>query len=98
MLPEQWGNIPKALWVKAREEANDLIDNNYELHIQGSDINDDVMSLARYHSKLAGVEGKIHFQRMDMADIKSKHKYGVVICNPPYGERMGEVDDIEKFV
>jgi putative N6-adenine-specific DNA methylase len=96
-IAEEWGNIPKALWSKAREEANDLVKRDQELHIQGSDINDEVMSLARYHAKLAGVDDKVHLQRMDMADVRSKHKYGCIVCNPPYGERMGESVEIEKL-
>jgi putative N6-adenine-specific DNA methylase len=94
---ESWPNIPNDLWTKAREEANDLLKRDIELRISGSDINEDVMSLARYHAKQAGVENSIHLQRMDMADIKSRYKYGFIVCNPPYGERLGEMEDVEKL-
>lgn len=92
---EAWPNVPKSLWEKAREEARDLEKHGQELRIQGSDINEEVMSLARYHAKRAGVDSKIHLQRMDMADIQSRYKYGFIICNPPYGERLGEMREIE---
>lgn len=94
---ESWPAIPKESWVKAREEANDLIDRKQVLRIHGSDIDDEVMSLARYHAKQAGVEDSIHLQRLPVADISSRYKYGVIICNPPYGERLGEIKEIEKL-
>jgi len=94
---EHWPVIQKVFWEKAREEARDMVKNDEKLLIRGSDINDEVMSLARYHAKLAGVESDIHLQRLPVADIKSAFKYGFIICNPPYGERIGEMKEIEKL-
>ena len=94
---ENWGNIPPGLWKQAREEAHDTVRKDCELRINGSDIDDEVMSLARYHAREAGVEKDIHLQRMPMADISSRFKYGFIICNPPYGERLGEAREIEKL-
>ncbi len=94
---EQWGRIPKKLWEDARQEALDLTKFDRELRISGSDINDEVMSLARYHAKQAGVENSIHFQRMDMAELRSRYKYGFIITNPPYGERLGEQKQVERL-
>jgi len=96
-VAEEWPIIPKALWQSAREEAGDLAEYDRELRISGSDIDDDVMSLARYHAKLAGVESRIHLQRAPMADIRSRYKYGFIICNPPYGERLGEMKEVESL-
>lgn len=96
-VSETWGNIPDKLWKNARQEARDMVKSDQTLLIRGSDINDDVMSLARYHSKLAGVEGDIHLQRMPVADVKSSYKYGFIICNPPYGERLGEKREVESL-
>lgn len=92
---ESWGNIPERLWKKAREEARDSVRNDRELRIHGSDIDDEVMSLARHHSRQAGVEADIHLQRLAAANIASRQKYGFIICNPPYGERMGEMKEVE---
>ncbi len=92
---EDWPVIPKTMWESAREEARDLELPDRELRIQGSDISDEAMSLARHHAKEAGVESHIHLQRMPMDEIKSRYKYGVIICNPPYGERLGESRQIE---
>lgn len=94
---EKWPIIPNALWIEARKEARGMIKVDRELKIQGTDISEDAISLARYHAKMAGVDKYIHIQRMPMADISSKYKYGFIICNPPYGERLGEVKDIEKL-
>lgn len=94
---ENWPNISKSLWESARNEANDMIKKDRELRIHGSDIDEEVMSLARYHAKQAGVESSIHLQRMPVSDIKSRYKYGFIICNPPYGERLGEIKEIEKL-
>jgi putative N6-adenine-specific DNA methylase len=94
---DTWNNIPRELWVKAREEARDSVRTDRELRIHGSDIDAEVMSLARYHSKLAGVESDIHLQRLPMSEISSRFKYGFIICNPPYGERLGEMKEVEKL-
>jgi putative N6-adenine-specific DNA methylase len=94
---EKWPNISKALWNNARKEARDLIKRDAELQIQGSDISEDAMSLARYHAREAGVEKHIHLQRMPVLEIKSRQKYGFIICNPPYGERIGEIREVEKL-
>ena len=65
--------------------------------IQGSDIDEEVMSLARFHARAAGVETGIHLQRLPVAEISSRYKHGFIICNPPYGERLGEMRDVERL-
>lgn len=94
---EKWPLIPQSLWNEAREEARDLIKQDQELRIHGSDIDEEAISLARYHARQAGVENFIHLQRMPMSDINSRYKYGFIICNPPYGERIGELKEVEEL-
>ena len=94
---ENWPNIPKSLWRDARKEAREMIKVDRELKIRGSDISEDAISLARYHAEKAGVDSYIHIQRMPMSEIRSKEKYGFIICNPPYGERLGQMREIEKL-
>ncbi|HEX2927897.1 MAG TPA: class I SAM-dependent RNA methyltransferase [Ruminiclostridium sp.] len=94
---EKWPLIPANLWDEARDEAYDLMVEDQELRIHGSDIDEEAMSLARYHAKKAGVEDAIHLQRLAVADISSRYKYGIIICNPPYGERLGEKDYVENL-
>lgn len=94
---EKWSITPKKMWDKAREEAVDLVRKDGEMRIHGSDISEDAMSLARYHAKLAGVDSYIHLQRLPVSDISSRYKYGFIVCNPPYGERLGDMSDVEKL-
>lgn len=93
----EWPNIPKKYWKDSREEAFGLIKTDKELRIHGSDIDEEAMSLARYHAKEAGVDAHIHLQRMDMQDVRSRFKYGCIITNPPYGERLGEMRQVEQL-
>jgi putative N6-adenine-specific DNA methylase len=94
---EKWPQVPATLWQKARQEANDAIRRDLKLKIMGTDIDEDVLSLARYHRKLAGLEGQIHLQRLPVSELRNSHKYGCIICNPPYGERIGEAKEVEKL-
>lgn len=94
---EGWGQIPSELWKLAREEASDKVRRIPDLRIHGSDIDNEAISIARYHAQQAGVASDIHLQRMDVADISSRYKYGFIICNPPYGERLGEMPEVEKL-
>jgi len=96
-VSETWPQIPASLWKMAREEAESMIKSDIELRIRGSDIDEEAMSIARYHAKLAGVETKIHLQRMPVSEISSKYKYGFIICNPPYGERIGETKEVDNL-
>ena len=88
---EEWTNIiPKKEWYNAIEEANDAIDMNIETDIQGFDIDEAVIRIARQNSVNAGVDKLIHFQQREVAKLSNAHKYGFVITNPPYGERLEE--------
>ena len=91
---ENFSFIDKKIWMAARQEAQDLKTPDKELHIQGYDIDPDIISAARQNAKLAGVADKIHFQAKDVRDLSSNKKYGFIITNPPYGERMEEKRDM----
>ncbi len=80
--------IEPSEWKYAVEEAEDLIDLNIETDIQGYDIDDEMVKIARANAKLAGVDGLIHFQRKEVAELSHAKKYGFIITNPPYGERL----------
>lgn len=92
---ENWPNVPSQLWQQAREEAESLIRQDLSLKIIGTDIDEEVLSLARYHARQAKVEKHIHFQRQPLAQVGSQAKYGWLITNPPYGERLGELKEAE---
>lgn len=94
---EGWQQTPAGLWAKAREEAADKAKKVSDLRIQGSDIDEEAISIARYHAAQAGVAQGIHLQRLPIADISSRYKYGFIVCNPPYGERLGEIPEVERL-
>ncbi|NLC69166.1 MAG: class I SAM-dependent RNA methyltransferase [Clostridiaceae bacterium] len=94
---EKWPSIPGYLWERTRTEAMDMIDRERALRIRGTDIDEREVSLARYHAKEAGVDQFIHLQCMPVSGISSRYKYGFIICNPPYGERSGEIKEVEKL-
>lgn len=94
---EAWPNIAKRLWAEAREEARGQIVPLTELQILGTDIDGSALQLARHHAELAGVGDLIHFQQKDFRDLTSRRKYGCVICNPPYGERIGEEAEVAQL-
>ena len=94
-MAEKWPQIPAIVWEQAREEARDSIKRDLNLKIIGTDIDDSVLSLARYHRKLAGLDDQIHLQRLPVSELRNSHKYGCIICNPPYGERIGAQQEVE---
>lgn len=90
---ENWDTIvPKKLWYDAVEEANELIDTEElkNMDIQGYDIDGEILKVARENAELAGVKEAIHFQRRPVSELSHPKKYGFIISNPPYGERLEE--------
>lgn len=97
-LAEKWEHlIPKNLWLNAKEEAEDMVDLKVETDIQGYDIDAEVLKAARANAKLAGVDHLIHFQQRPVAQLSHPKKYGFVITNPPYGERLEDKKNLPKL-
>jgi putative N6-adenine-specific DNA methylase len=94
---ENWPIIPREIWREARKETHDLARYDEPLEIIGTDIDEEALKIARANAEEAMVRDSIHFQRMDMRDLKTKKKYGKIICNPPYGERIGEEKEVERL-
>mgnify|MGYP000552716792 FL=1 len=82
--------IPEKEWTEVREEAKEEIDLNVETDIQGYDLDETMVEYARQNARLAGVEHLIHFQKRGVDQLSHSRKYGFVITNPPYGERLEE--------
>lgn len=92
---EQWTNlIDRKLWYECVKEAEDMIDTEVEVDIQGYDIDGDVVKAAKENAKRAGVDHMIHFQQRAVADLNHPKKYGFLITNPPYGERLEDKADL----
>lgn len=95
---EKWTNlIPKKLWYDTVDEASDLIREPEETDIQGYDADEDVIRIARRNAAEAGVEHMIHFQRRDVRELSHPKKYGFIITNPPYGERLEDKKDLPEL-
>lgn len=94
-LAESWmGLMDKRLWTEAVDEAHDLMDLQVKTDIQGYDLDPEVVKSARENAKLAGVDHLIHFQQRPVSALSHPKKYGFLITNPPYGERIEEKENL----
>ena len=92
---ESWEHIVgKRNWYDALDEAGELVDLHVETDIQGYDIDDAMVNIARENARLAGVDHLIHFQRRSVEQLSHPKKYGFIITNPPYGERLQDKDEM----
>ena len=88
---QNWEHIVgKQLWTDTFEEAQEMVDLSVETDIQGYDLDEQMVSISRANAKLAGVDNLIHFQRRGIDQLSHPKKYGFIITNPPYGERLEE--------
>ena len=88
---EKWNHlIPSKEWYDAVDEAREQINLKIDTDIQGYDIDEKMVAIARENAKLAGVDSLIHFQKRGIDQLSHSKKYGFVITNPPYGERIEE--------
>ncbi|AKN34003.1 N-6 DNA methylase [Clostridium carboxidivorans P7] len=95
-VSENWDIIPKNIWEENRKFARNAINNN-EVKILASDIDGSVIRIARQNAEKAGVADFIEFQKIPVQEFSSKKRYGFIICNPPYGERLGNEKQIEQL-
>jgi len=95
---DAWPVMARAVWQEVRTEAQDLIRHDVSLRgIYGSDLSAEVLSTARYHAREAGLEKDLYFERKAVQDFQTKKKYGFLITNPPYGERLGEKPEVDRL-
>ena len=93
-LSMSWDNvIEKKIWYDCMDEANDLVNPDIETDIQGYDIDGKIVAAARTNAAQAGVEKLIHFQQRDVAQLSHPKKYGFILTNPPYGERISDKEE-----
>ncbi len=92
---ENWKHIVgKKIWYDTLDEARELVDFNIETDIQGYDIDENMVDIARQNARLAGVDKLIHFQRRGVEQLSHPKKYGFIITNPPYGERLQDKNEM----
>nr|WP_314462087.1 class I SAM-dependent RNA methyltransferase [uncultured Clostridium sp.] len=97
-LSEDWKNIiPRKCWYDTMDEANDLVTNDVKVDIQGYDIDPEIVKAARANAESAGVDHLIHFQQRSVDALSHPKKYGFLITNPPYGERIEEKKNLPEL-
>lgn len=94
---ERWPAIPAALWNQARQETYDLARQDLETPICGSDLDPRALELAERHAQRAGVPGSVVFRQQAFERSEMREPHGVLIANPPYGERMGNDQDLQRL-
>ena len=94
-LAEEWRNVIKRkCWYEAMDEAGDLVEEDVHVDIQGYDVDGDIVKAARSNAQSAGVDHMIHFQQRPVSALSHPKKYGFIISNPPYGERIEEKENL----
>lgn len=97
-IAEQWTNlIDRKLWYETVEEAEEMVDTSVCVDIQGYDIDGEVVKAARENAKRAGVADMIHFQERPVSELRHPKKYGFIVTNPPYGERLEDKKDLPEL-
>ena len=91
---EAWPAFTRA-FAAAREEAKALIRPATEITILGRDIDAKAADVSQTCARLAGVEKAVRFERADMRKFTSDEKYGFILTNPPYGERLGQEEEVQ---
>ncbi len=94
---EEWSAIPREIWHKAREETHDLANFQQKIEILGTDIDSEIIQVAERNAEEAEVAGDIKFRRVAIKDLHMADDYGVLIGNPPYGERISELSEVEQI-
>lgn len=94
-ISEKWRTLDKKIWWDTRREAYDLMNEDIDFKIYGYDIDEEVIEIARENAEIAGVENYIEFDVADATEFKSDEEYGFIVTNPPYGERLEDVESVK---
>ncbi|RIW33102.1 class I SAM-dependent RNA methyltransferase [Bacillus salacetis] len=96
-ISEKWTWMTENIWDEVRMEAEDLADYDQPLEIMGTDIDHRMVEVAKNNAFEAGLGELIQFKQMQVKDFHSDKSYGVIVGNPPYGERIGERKEVEQM-
>ncbi|AOF50000.1 MAG: class I SAM-dependent RNA methyltransferase [Tetragenococcus halophilus] len=94
---EKWEWVPDAIFEQVRNEAEQAADYDVELDITGFDINGEMIDIARANADELGLGDSITFKQQALKDFSTEKENGVIVANPPYGERLGEEDSARKL-
>lgn len=93
---DPWPLVGEARWQEAREEAYDLVRDDVPLDIAGSDIDPHAIEVAKAAAKAAGLAREVRLEVLPAAKARPRGDYGVIVTNPPYGERLGDPEEVQK--
>lgn len=93
-LCEDWPWFDQEIWQEVRDEAEGQANYDIDLNIMGSDIDHRMIEIAKRNALEAGVQDSIEFKQMQLADFTTDEKFGIMISNPPYGERLGDHESV----
>lgn len=96
-LSENWPMMPTEVWEKTRMEAEDSANYDQPLEILGTDIDHRMIQVSKENAMEAGLGDLVKFKQMQVRDFTSELEYGIVVGNPPYGERIGERKEVERM-
>lgn len=96
-ISEKWRTIDKKIWWDLRREAFEKLEDNKDFKLRGYDIDEESIKIAKENAEIAGVQDYIDFEVADVRYFKSNEDYGIIITNPPYGERL-EDDEVVKVL
>ena len=96
-VSEDWNIFEQNMWSEERNQAKLDADYSVELDILGTDIDGRMIEIAKSNAKKAGVEDYITFRQMQLSDFQTEKEYGIIVANPPYGERLEEQEYIEEL-
>jgi len=96
-ISENWSFLGQAVYKEERKKAYDSMKYDLDMNIKGYDIDKKSISIARKNAELAGVDDTIDFEVQDASDLTSDVKYGYIISNPPYGERLSDKEKVKKL-
>mgnify|MGYP003526272290 FL=1 len=94
---EEWEWFDQSVFEEVRAEADAAVDHDIVLDIMGTDIDGTMIEIAKANADEAGVGSSITFKQMQLADFTTEKEYGVILANPPYGERLGEEEEVHKL-
>jgi putative N6-adenine-specific DNA methylase len=96
-VSEKWTTMDKKIWWDVRKEAFDKMNTDTEFKIYGYDIDKEAVMIARKNAELAGVEDYVEFNVFNAKNFESEEKFGFIITNPPYGERLEDKQTVKKL-
>jgi putative N6-adenine-specific DNA methylase len=91
---ESWHDHDRVLWEQLLKDAEDGELDELKAPIAGSDRDPDILSQARLNADYCGVGQLVTFTQTELSQVEAPADYGVIICNPPYGERLGDTKEL----